>query len=102
MARIEILDSAKGRGGGFKFAMPPSSILVSDVVSAMDGGDVTKQCVLGLDLCNDEQPCPMHDEWVVFRRTLMERVYAMSVADLGRNLKAKRDLKSELASKPTT
>ena len=42
--------------------------------------------------CNDQQPCPMHDEWVHFRRALMERVYSMTVADLGVNLIAKRSL----------
>lgn len=90
LARLDLLDSAKGRGGGFKFAQPAASISVADVVRAVEGGDLTKQCVLGLDQCNDEQPCPMHDEWVKFRHALMERVYSMTLADLGANLKAKR------------
>ncbi len=90
LARLDLLDSAKGRGGGFRFAQAASDILVSDVVRAVEGGDLTKQCVLGLDECNDQQPCPMHDEWVKFRHALMERVYSMSVSDLGTNLKAKR------------
>ena len=65
---------------------------MADVVEAVEGGDLSKVCVLGLDECNDHQPCPMHDEWVHFRTRLMERVYAMTIADLGRNLKAKRAL----------
>lgn len=90
LARLDFLDSAKGRGGGFKFQKPPGSVCVADVVEAMEGSAGVKQCVLGLDACDDEQPCPMHDEWVGFRRTLQERVYAMTVSDLGRNLAAKR------------
>ncbi len=90
LARVDLLDSAKGRGGGFKFSKPAGEICVADVVEALEGGDIMKVCVLGLDECNDEQPCPMHDEWKVFRRSLAERVYAMSVADLGTNLRAKR------------
>ncbi|GJM20896.1 MAG: hypothetical protein DHS20C15_08110 [Planctomycetota bacterium] len=90
LARIEVLDSAKGRGGGFKLAKDPESITVHELVAALNGGDIAKVCVLGLDQCNDEQPCPMHDEWLNFRRTLMERVYSMTIADLGRNLQAKR------------
>jgi len=99
LARVGLLDSAKGRGGGFKFSKEPEEVRVSDVVSAMDGGDVSKQCVLGLDQCNDEQPCPMHDEWVTFRRALMDRVYAMTIGDLGRNLAAKR-ASAQLAPAP--
>jgi Rrf2 family protein len=90
LARLGLLESAKGRGGGFRFQADPKSLKVADVVSAVEGGDLTKVCVLGLDECNDRQPCPMHDQWVNFRTALMDRVYSMTVADLGRNLKAKR------------
>lgn len=90
LAKIGLLDSAKGRGGGFRFAKPAAEISVADVVAVVEGEDLTKVCVLGLDQCDDSQPCPMHDQWVVFRKVLMDRVYAMTIADLGRNLKAKR------------
>lgn len=90
LATLEFLDSAKGRGGGFRFAQSPGGFTVHALVEAMDGGDITRQCVLGLETCTDETPCPMHDEWVSFRSTLMERVYSMTIADLGRNLAAKR------------
>lgn len=90
LARIGVLDSAKGRGGGFRFERQPADILVSELVQVFEGADLTKQCVLGLDECNDEQPCPMHDEWVKFRGSLLDRVYTLTIADLGRNLKAKR------------
>ncbi len=92
LARLGLLNSAKGRGGGFRFNKDPTELSVADVVAAVEGGDLSKVCVLGLDECNDSQPCPMHDQWVSFRTALMERVYAMTVADLGRNLKAKRAL----------
>ena len=94
LARQGMLDSAKGRGGGFKFAKPPNSISVADVVTSVQGEEVSKACVLGLDDCNDDMPCPMHDQWKHFRTALMERVYAMTIADLGRNLAAKRRLLS--------
>lgn len=94
LARQHFLDSAKGRGGGFRFAREPGAICVADVVEAMEGEGGAKKCVLGLDQCSDDQPCPMHDEWVVFRRRLMERVYSMTLSDLGRNLEAKRRMAS--------
>ena len=90
LARIGFLDSAKGRGGGFRFAMEPSTITVQHVVTAVEGGEGLKRCVLGLNECNDAQPCPMHDEWVGLRKGLTDKVYALTLEDLGRNLKAKR------------
>ncbi len=102
LARIDILDSAKGRGGGFRFNRKAHEISVADVVQAVEGGDISKQCVLGLDQCNDEQPCPMHDQWVNFRTALMDRVYAMTIADLGKNLSAKRTLHGHVVHKADT
>ena len=92
LARHGMLDSAKGRGGGFRFQRAPDEIRVADVVELVEGSDLTKVCVLGLDECNDTQPCPMHDQWVLFRTALMERVQSMTIAHLGRNLSAKRAL----------
>ena len=92
LARMGVLASAKGRGGGFRFERDPEEVTVSELVLVFDGSDLTKQCVLGLDECNDRQPCAMHDEWVKFRARLIDRVHTLTIADLGRNLAAKRAL----------
>ncbi len=90
LARIGLLESAKGRGGGFRFARPPEAIPLAELVEVVEGEDIMKMCVLGLELCNDSQPCPMHDQWKVFRDRLRDRVHSATLADLGKNLKAKR------------
>jgi Rrf2 family protein len=91
LARMGLLESAKGRGGGFRFARPPETIVLAEVASAFEGKDIMKLCVLGLDRCDDSQPCPMHDQWKVFRERLRDRVHSATMADLGRNLQAKRE-----------
>lgn len=90
LARADLLNSAKGRGGGFRLARPANEVNVHNVVAALDGIDVTQRCVVGLADCNDEQPCPMHEEWKHFKKQLMEKVFAMTLAELGENLAAKR------------
>ena len=90
LARQGMLDSAKGRGGGFRFSRPAEQITLADLVEIVEGKDIMRLCVLGLDDCNDGQPCPMHDQWKVFRERLKTRVHAATLAELGRNLKAKR------------
>jgi Rrf2 family protein len=90
LARQGLLDSAKGRGGGFRFSRPAEQITLADVVQVVEGKDIMRLCVLGLDDCTDSQPCPMHDQWKVFRERLKTRVHSATMADLGRNLKAKR------------
>ncbi|HYN63340.1 MAG TPA: Rrf2 family transcriptional regulator [Candidatus Limnocylindrales bacterium] len=90
LARQGMLDSAKGRGGGFRFSRPAEQITLADLVEVVEGKDIMRLCVLGLDDCTDSQPCPMHDEWQGFRERLRTRVHSATLADLGRNLKAKR------------
>ncbi|HEX5010368.1 MAG TPA: Rrf2 family transcriptional regulator [Planctomycetota bacterium] len=90
LARHGLLESAKGRGGGFRFARPPESIPLAELVEAVEGEDIMKMCVLGLDQCNDSQPCPLHDQWKVFSDRIRDRIHAATIADLGRNLRAKR------------
>ncbi len=100
LARLGLLDSAKGRGGGFKFLRPPNEILLSEVVQSVEGKDIMRLCVLGLDQCNDSQPCPMHDQWKLFRDRLKDRVHSATMADLGRNLRAKRQHAASAQGKP--
>ena len=90
LARQGMLDSAKGRGGGFRFSRPAEQITLADLVEVVEGKDIMRLCVLGLDDCNDNQPCPMHDQWKAFRERLKTRVHSATLAELGRNLKAKR------------
>lgn len=92
------LNSAKGRGGGFRFSRSPRAITVADIVTAVEGVQSEQKCVLGLNECTDLQPCPMHDQWVIFRSALVERIYAMTIMDLGVNLKAKRQLAQRLVA----
>lgn len=88
LAQEGLLDSAKGRGGGFMFKQQPASVRVKQVVDIFEKNKV---CVLGMHDCNDEQPCPMHDEWVVFRKKLTAEVDNMTFDILGKNLRDKLD-----------
>src|SRR5262249_13051254 len=47
LARHGLLESAKGRGGGFRFARSPDGITVGEVVGLVEGPDLLAQCVLG-------------------------------------------------------
>lgn len=89
LARHGLLESAKGRGGGFRFARPPESIRLAEVVDLVEGPDLLGHCVLGLESCDDTQPCPLHDHWDVVREKMRDRMHGATLADLGRSLKPK-------------
>jgi len=58
----EILKSYTGPNGGVKLSNKPSEIRLIDIVMAMEGKDILDSCVLGLDNCNDKNPCTLHEE----------------------------------------
>ena len=81
----------RGPGGGFLLTRPPDQIFVRDIVQAIDGFDaVRRQCVLGLDECRDDQPCPLHESWKGFRETFLGGVSDLTLEKMGQTLAKKR------------
>ncbi len=58
-----IVDSRKGKSGGFFLAKDPSKIRLIDIVAAIDGLSMFNSCVLGFPKCSPENPCPLHSKW---------------------------------------
>ncbi|MBE0551037.1 MAG: Rrf2 family transcriptional regulator [Ignavibacterium sp.] len=58
-----IIISRKGREGGFKLAVDAAHIRLMDIVEAIDGLDIFKNCVMGFQNCNGDKKCPVHKEW---------------------------------------
>lgn len=58
-----IINSRKGRVGGFTLGKSPDQITLLDIVEAIDGLEVFNNCVLGFPECSPENPCPLHDKW---------------------------------------
>jgi Rrf2 family protein len=86
-----LVRALRGPGGGFLLTMPPDELYVKDIVEAIDGFDaIRRRCVLGLDECQDEEPCPLHDSWKGFRETFLEGVSGLTLAMMGENLEHKR------------
>lgn len=91
LARADLLESVRGRGGGFRLRVPPEEILVLDILDAVeDIRRLTKECILGLDECNDEVSCPLHSTWKRFRESFIQRLGNMTLADMVVELERKR------------
>jgi Rrf2 family transcriptional regulator, iron-sulfur cluster assembly transcription factor len=81
-----LLLSTKGPGGGFALAQPPENIRLIDVVDAVDGVGITKQCALGLPNCSDDDPCSLHGEWGPIRESIVTMLNEKSVQDFAADL----------------
>jgi Rrf2 family protein len=72
LSRHRIVDSRKGRGGGFYFPEGGSEISLYDVILIMEGDACFKKCAFGFKNCSDFNPCPLHDRFAKVREDFLE------------------------------
>jgi len=61
-----LVRSSKGLNGGFALAASPDKITLYSIVDAVDNVSLTESdCVLGRSICNEENPCPLHQFWKI-------------------------------------
>jgi len=63
LALNKIIESRKGKSGGFYLKKPANQIRLIDIVLAIDGLEIFHKCVLGFPTCSTENPCPIHEKW---------------------------------------
>lgn len=68
-----MIESRKGKTGGFKLAKKTSEIKLGDVVVAIDGVEIFNNCVMGFTNCSKDKKCLLHDEW----HEIINRAYNM-------------------------
>ena len=63
LTRHRLLDSAKGRGGGFFFNSEQKELTLYQVIHVMEGDACFHRCGFGLKSCNNDNPCPLHEQY---------------------------------------
>ncbi|WP_020535297.1 RrF2 family transcriptional regulator [Lewinella cohaerens] len=87
LARNGIILSIKGPTGGYEISKSKLSIItLSEIVDAIDGGDIYRGCGLGLKNCNESKPCPMHFQFKAIRDDLKQMLEETTVQDLANEL----------------
>lgn len=87
LSKANIIESTKGPTGGF--IMSQESIkkqTLADVVMVLDGDKVYKGCGLGLKQCDDQFPCPVHNQFVKVRSELKAMLENTNLYDLAINI----------------
>jgi Rrf2 family protein len=82
LCRRGLVSTQKGPGGGVALARSPSRITLAEVVAAIDGREIMKECVLGLPRCGDASPCAMHSVWKEVKEVLRQRLQDATLAEL--------------------
>ena len=83
LSRRSLLQSFKGRGGGFKLARSPDAITFKDVLLAVDAFPISERCAFGWGKCNATSPCPLHGPWKAISEEFSEWAAKTTFAELG-------------------
>ena len=88
-----IVDSYTGPNGGFEMKQEKLHLIsVADIVKAIDGDEFFSGCVLGLDSCEKEHPCPMHHAVDKIRTNMRTVLHETTVLELANGLKNKESM----------
>lgn len=82
LVRQDIIKSTKGPSGGF-YVTPEQCIQpLKNIVEAIDGKQVFKECGLGLSKCSSSHPCPIHNDYKESRDIIENLFSNKSINDL--------------------
>ena len=82
LTKLEIIKSAKGRGGGFFFPEPEKDLPLYEVIKVTEGEHFFTKCGFGLDNCDANNPCPVHENYKPIREQLFSFVMKESIQTL--------------------
>lgn len=89
LSKNGLVSSFTGPNGGFEISPDKmKSVKMSDIVSVIDGNELIWQCPLGLTGCNDENPCPVHNQFTEVRAKLATMLESTTVYDMATELKS--------------
>ena len=82
LARAGVLESTRGKAGGFRLARPAGKISLLEVVSPFDDVTGRRTCLMGQPVCSDHNSCAAHERWKEVAERTAEFFKETSVADL--------------------
>ena len=84
LARRRILSSRRGPNGGYALLIAPAKLSLIKIIHALDDLSQSSfsRCVMGLQKCNDRNPCPLHPIWVKAKEEMLERLGSSTISDV--------------------
>jgi len=83
LTRNNIINSDKGPTGGFSMNKQElDHVKLSTIVYAIDGDSIYKGCGLGLKQCNENKPCPVHNQFKKIREDLKTMLETSTINSL--------------------
>ena len=87
LTRENIVSAVRGPNGGFFISEKAKKKPARSVLLAMGEDDVLEKCVLGLKMCSEIQPCPMHAQYKSIKQQLIKLFVTKTIQQLAADIK---------------
>lgn len=97
----KLLNSIKGRGGGFYFSDNQAELSVYEIILVMEGDSLFTECGIGLSNCSEDNPCPLHDQYRNIRDQLLALAKLETINSLAMKIKTGQAVLSRITQNPS-
>jgi len=91
LSREGIISSKKGPKGGFFLSKENELKTLMNVVDVIDGDDKFNSCLLSLEKCNADKPCPLHELATPSRSKFIQSLNQNSIKDFSKQIEQGKD-----------
>ncbi|HNX54542.1 MAG TPA: Rrf2 family transcriptional regulator [Prolixibacteraceae bacterium] len=82
LAKLEVIQSLKGKGGGFYFSNGKENLTIKELVTLTGDTKSFDGCGFGLKSCDCNNPCPMHEQYAPIRDALNKLISTETILTL--------------------
>jgi len=82
----KIISSVRGPNGGFYITEKAKTYPMIKVLEALGDDEVFSKCVLGLNLCSEVNPCPMHSQYKKIKADLTKLFESKTIGNLAKEI----------------
>lgn len=81
-----LIVSVKGRNGGFYLSEENKQHSLISIVDSIDGLSKFQECLMGLEKCSNESPCPIHQTITPLRNKIVEELSFKTINEVSEQI----------------
>ncbi len=87
LSRQKVISSTRGPKGGFYLTDENKKHPLKKIIQVIDGENRLTSCLLSLENCNEEKPCPLHKMAAPLRNELLDSLENKTICDLAKDVR---------------
>ena len=89
LSKHGLIASAKGPNGGFYLNEKNLQESLDAIIMCIDGPDFFSGCIMGLPVCSETNPCPLHAQATAYRQGLFYQLRYQSISEMATMIERK-------------